>query len=475
VPKVRRWQAIGVAGGLLGFLLLAADDVLQGPVYHLDSLVNGWVSAGVARGLPLHALGGWGSLPGASYATTAAVALCAVVWWRWRERRLAAWAVIGGATAGLAVTLLKLWFQRDRPPFPDAPHSFSFPSGHTLGATATLGILLLLATQVHVDRRRLAGRAADLAWARGIAAWILVSLLVGACRVLAQDHWMSDVLASFCLGLAMVCAVVRVAGIPRPRAKPPPPPERHGPPTAAAKHPPPGRPAGPRRLQARGRRWQWAGLGASLALFALLLADQGLHGPLGRGDQAVYDAVTPWHERGWPVHAVGEALSWPGSVPGTLAITAAVVVTWWLRGARAAAGWAVGGGLAAAGAVTLVKLFVHREPPPFGVAAGASFPSGHTVGAAANLGLLILLEAQVLIDRHGWEGPQAARAWRWALGAWAVAALGTGAARLLAQAHWATDVLAALALGTAVACATLLAARVPRPAKTPAGTPARQV
>ncbi|MCA1810433.1 MAG: phosphatase PAP2 family protein [Halobacteriales archaeon] len=225
----------------------------------------------------------------------------------------------------------------------------------------------------------------------------------------------------------------------------------------------------------RARRWQWVGLGAGLALLALLLADQWLQGPLQRADPAAYRIVTPWHEGGWPVHAVGEALSWPGSVPGTLAITAAVVAAWWLRGARAAAGWAVGGGLAAAGAVTLVKLLAHREPPPFGVAAGASFPSGHTVGAAANLGLLILLEAQVLIDRHGWEGAQAARAWRWALGAWAVAAFGTGVARLLAQAHWATDVLAALALGTAVACATLLAARVPRPAKAPAGPPGRQV
>jgi undecaprenyl-diphosphatase len=472
VPKVRRWQAIGVAGGLLGFLLLAVDDLLRGPMYRLDAVVNGWVSAGVARGLPLHALGEWGSLPGSTFATTAAVVLCAVAWWRWGERRLAAWAVIGGATAALAVTLLKLWFRRDRPPFPTVPHSFSFPSGHTLGATATLGILLLLATQVHVDRGRRTGQAADHAWARGIAAWVLVSLLVGACRVLAQDHWMSDVLASFCLGLALVCGVVRVAGIPRPRAKPPPP-QRDGQRTVMAKSPP-GRRAGPRQLRgpralrgATARRWQWAGLAASLALFALLLADQVLHGPLQRGDQAAYDAVTPWHERGWPVHALGEALSWPGSVPGTLAITTVVAVAWWLRGARALAGWAVGGGLAAAGAVTLVKLAVHRQAPPFGIAAGASFPSGHTLGATANLGLLIVLEGQVLVERHGWEGWQAARAWRWALGAWAAAALGTGLARLLAQAHWATDVLAALALGVALVCATLLAARIPLPARAP--------
>ncbi|HUR60771.1 MAG TPA: phosphatase PAP2 family protein [Candidatus Thermoplasmatota archaeon] len=216
---------------------------------------------------------------------------------------------------------------------------------------------------------------------------------------------------------------------------------------------------------ATARRWQLIGLAASLGLFAVLLADRLWHGPLSGADQAVYDAVTPLHERGLPVHAIGEVLSWPGSVPGALAVTAAAVIVWFLRGARKMAAWAVVGGLVASGAVTLVKLAFHRQAPPFGIAGNASFPSGHTLGATANLGLLILLEAQVLVDRHGWAGAYAARAWRWALTAWGIAALGTAAARLMAQAHWATDVLAALALGTALACATLLAARVPRPAQ----------
>lgn len=226
VPKVRRWQTIGMAAGLLGFLLLAIDDVLQGPIYRLDSIVNGWVSAGNAIGYPLHALGKFGSILGSTYVVAPAVVLCAVVWWLWRERRMAAWAVIGGLTTSIAVFLLKLYFHRDRPPFPDVPHSFSFPSGHTMGATGGLGILILLGTQVHVDRQRLFGQAAASAWARGITLWILASAFVGACRILAQDHWLSDVLASMFLAVAMVCAVVRVAGIPRPRAQPPPPPEK---------------------------------------------------------------------------------------------------------------------------------------------------------------------------------------------------------------------------------------------------------
>lgn len=225
--NVRRWQAIGMAAGVLGFLLLALDGLLEGPVHRLDATVDAWVGAGVERGLPLHELGAWGSLPGSTAFTLAASALCAVAWWLWRERRLAAWAVLGGAAGALAVALLKHAFQRERPPFTDLL-SYSFPSGHTLGATGTLGILLLLATQVHVDRRLLTGPSAARAWARGITAWVAASLLVALSRVLAQDHWMSDALASLCLGVALVCAVVRVAGIPRPRAKPPPPRETAG-------------------------------------------------------------------------------------------------------------------------------------------------------------------------------------------------------------------------------------------------------
>lgn len=210
------------------------------------------------------------------------------------------------------------------------------------------------------------------------------------------------------------------------------------------------------------RRWQWIGLCVGLGLLAFVTADLRLR-TLAGVDRAAYDLVTPWHERGWPVHTVAETLSLPASIPWTLAITLLAATAWWQRGARRAAVCGVAGGLAASAAVTLLKLLVDREPPPFGIAHGDSFPSGHTAGAAMNLGLLILLEAQVLIDRHGWQGAQAARAWRCAIAAWASTALGTAAARLLAQAHWASDTLAALALGLALTCATLLAARVPRP------------
>jgi membrane-associated phospholipid phosphatase len=212
---------------------------------------------------------------------------------------------------------------------------------------------------------------------------------------------------------------------------------------------------------APGRTWQWIGLAGGSTLLLALLADQLLHGPLTGLDHATLDAVTPWAKR-FPLHAIGEVLSWPGSVPGAISITAVTAIVWFLRGARREAAWVLAGGIAASIAVTLVKLAVHRQSPPLGIAVGASFPSGHTVGAAANLGLLILLEAQVLVDRHGWTGTQQARAWRWAVAAWLLAGLGTALARLLAQAHWLTDVLAALGLGLAVVCATLLAAKVPR-------------
>lgn len=215
---IDHWQWAGVVAGLLLFGLLAVDEVMRGPVFQADSVVNGWVTAGAEAGWPTRLVGELLSLPGDTYVAVPLVAICAIVWWILGERRVATWAVVGGAATGVLVKGLKLLFARERPTLSDlAPHSFSFPSGHTMAATAALGILIVMGTQVHVDRRKLQGERARRAWAVAITAWVGVSLGVGFARVLAQAHWMSDVLASWCLGAALVCAVLRGAGVPRRR------------------------------------------------------------------------------------------------------------------------------------------------------------------------------------------------------------------------------------------------------------------
>lgn len=115
------------------------------------------------------------------------------------------------------------------------------------------------------------------------------------------------------------------------------------------------------------------------------------------------------------------------------------------------------------GSTWLLKFTLQRDLTP--VADGAwyrySFPSGHTVGAAADTGLLILLAAQRRIGR-GRANPR--RTWAVAVGAWAFLVLSTGVGRVLAQKHWASDVVGSLGIGVALACAILLVAGIPYPA-----------
>jgi membrane-associated phospholipid phosphatase len=218
VRAIDDWQWAGVAAGLALFGVLAWDGIAHGPVYQADSQVNAWVGDRAEDGWPTRAVGEALSLPADPYVATLVVLLFAVLWWLWGERRIATWAVVGGGGTALLVALLKAAFERERPLLSElAPHSYSFPSGHALTAGAALGILIVMGTQVHVDRRRLQGDRARRAWRLALASWIALSLLVGLARVLAQRHWMSDVLASWCLGLALVCAALRAAGVPRRR------------------------------------------------------------------------------------------------------------------------------------------------------------------------------------------------------------------------------------------------------------------
>jgi len=103
-----------------------------------------------------------------------------------------------GAAAGVAVQIIKYAAGRTRPelwlgPFQHArAAATSFPSGHTVGAFA-LGGVLMLASPSRTMR---------------IAAFLL-ALSVAVSRVLAFRHWTSDVLASAAIGILIAAVVVR--------------------------------------------------------------------------------------------------------------------------------------------------------------------------------------------------------------------------------------------------------------------------
>ncbi len=96
---------------------------------------------------------------------------------------------IGGSM--LLNGLLKLFFARVRPAYPQAPHtmtSFSFPSGHAMIAVLMFGILVYLLIP---SIKQKTARAALLVGA------IVLTLLVGFSRLYLGVHYLSDVLAGF--------------------------------------------------------------------------------------------------------------------------------------------------------------------------------------------------------------------------------------------------------------------------------------
>jgi len=87
----------------------------------------------------------------------------------------------------------KLVYERERPRRRGAKRrSDSYPSGHTTGATA------LAVTSGYVfGRQRLISRRSAAAYAAG------ASLLMGTYRVIADDHWATDVVGGWLLGGAI--------------------------------------------------------------------------------------------------------------------------------------------------------------------------------------------------------------------------------------------------------------------------------
>lgn len=181
--------------------LAALVDTKWGPLRRLDqhttTRANSWV---------LHHHGLVGPLRATSYVFHAwvfRVIVVALVGWLVHQgaRRLAAWAVTTLVAAGVLDVLLKVLINRPRPSLPSAiAHApgGSFPSGHALTAVVgTATIVLILLPILH-------GAWRVVAW----VAAVLISILSGACRVLLGVHFVSDVLAGWILGAAIVLGTV---------------------------------------------------------------------------------------------------------------------------------------------------------------------------------------------------------------------------------------------------------------------------
>ena len=177
--------------------LAALVDTRWGPLRRLDlsgtNEANSWVLHHRALISPLRAT---------SYIFHAwvfrAIVVALAAWLLYQgAKRLAAWAITTLVAAGVLDVVLKVAIHRPRPTLPSAimhAPGGSFPSGHALTAVVgTATIVLILLPVLH-------GRWRVVAW----VAAALISLLSGACRVLLGVHFISDVIAGWILGAAIV-------------------------------------------------------------------------------------------------------------------------------------------------------------------------------------------------------------------------------------------------------------------------------
>lgn len=209
--SLRSWGlvALASAAALLGlFLVLAEEVVLDGRGW-LDRTTSVEVReyATPERTEAVRAVTELGS------SWFAAIVCGGILLWLLWQRRFSTAIAIGGVflVAKLLETGLKLTFERARPTV--VPHlqdasGYSFPSGHTMTAVITYGLLAaVLAGQ-------LSGRAR---YVPPILA-ALVIMAVGFSRVYLGVHYLTDVLAgTLVAGACLILAIAALTLLDRPR------------------------------------------------------------------------------------------------------------------------------------------------------------------------------------------------------------------------------------------------------------------
>lgn len=175
-----------------------AGEMLEGDTRAFDFAVRNWVhgfaSPGMTRAMTAISLLGYDVL-------ILELAVALVIFLKLSWRRGAAWLALSMAGALAMDLALKYAFHRPRPQpfFGDAPHSFSFPSGHALCSFVFYAVLAgLIADRV----RPLAMRVA-----LGLAAALLIAA-IGLSRIYLGVHYPSDVIAGYLAAAIWVSALL---------------------------------------------------------------------------------------------------------------------------------------------------------------------------------------------------------------------------------------------------------------------------
>ncbi|MDP9038651.1 MAG: phosphatase PAP2 family protein [Acidobacteriota bacterium] len=197
---------VAVAAALLtslaAMLLLAEfhEEIAEPFLAALDLRIMGFIHAHATPSLTLLARGlSWIGSP--SVLVPVICATAAILWLR-GLRRDAALLSLGIGGSGALDLALKLHFRRVRPGVPWAlatEHSFSFPSGHSVGAVVLYGLLTYLVWS----------RLHDL-WER--TAVVLAALLlvagIGVSRVYLGVHFPTDIAAGYAVGMLWLLPLI---------------------------------------------------------------------------------------------------------------------------------------------------------------------------------------------------------------------------------------------------------------------------
>lgn len=188
-----------VAAGAAGFAEIAEQLGPGGTMARADDALAAAIGAHVGAAT-LHAFALVTQLGDARVLATLGAVVAIGLWWR-RQRSLAlAWvlALVGNA---LLNPTLKRIFERVRPVHEHGLVSeagWSFPSGHTSGATVAYGMLAFVAIRTLPPRWHLPA----------VLGATALAYTVGSSRVFLQVHFVSDVAAGFASGGAWLTVCV---------------------------------------------------------------------------------------------------------------------------------------------------------------------------------------------------------------------------------------------------------------------------
>ncbi len=404
-------QVLVLLAALAAFVVLAVI-VRPGVPGEVDAQVHAFVDAHRDPALTTFfvgytGLGRWFVLALAAAAVMVALSATA-------RRREAVFLLVCMTASLLLNTVLKYVFARARPPAEAAvvhARGYAFPSGHAM-SSATLALALVVV-------------AWPTRWRLPVVALAAVfALLMGISRIYLGVHWLTDVLAGWCMAVAVVTGTQLGMGIVedvRARGSQ----SRDAERDAA-------------RVERTRRHMAVAFLALMTAsiVFAALVAAHAGRGLDGR--------VLDWaqaHPSGW-IHSLSEVVGVLGSWPVLGPLTLAVAALFWLRRRRRDAEYFFATMFVSTLLDVTLKLLIRRPPiagsEGFDLLFRYSFPSGHAMGATAFAAALAII---------AWP-----TRWRWpAVAGGAAFALAVGLSRVFVAAHWPSDVVAAWALATAVA------------------------